>query len=216
MLNIKTFSVNPLEVNCYVVSDEKKDAVIIDCGCFATSEWNDIKKYVAANGLTVVHLLNTHLHFDHVMGNIFAYNDLGIGPKACASDLYIYNKVEDQLRMFMGMTPAHIDMPKLEQELRDGDTITFGSHQFMVLQTPGHTPGGVCFYCKEEGILFTGDTLFRMSIGRTDLPGGSYEQIVQSINDRLAILPGETIAYPGHGPSTTIADECKYNPYIRN
>jgi len=213
-MNIKKFEVNPLGVNCYVVSDDSKEAVIIDCGCFHPDEWNDIKKYIDSEGLKVVHLLNTHLHFDHIMGIPFAYNDLGLSPEANAADLYIYNKVEDQLSRIMGMKVEHIDMPEIGRQLRDGDEITFGSHKLLVIQTPGHTPGGVCFYCKEENVVFTGDTLFRMSIGRTDLDGGSYEAIKQSIQERLALLPRETKVYPGHGPASTIDDECKYNPYF--
>ena len=214
MLNIKTFEVNPLSENCYVVSDETKEAVIIDCGCFHPNEWKTIKIYIDKEGLKVTHLLNTHLHFDHVMGVPMAFNDLGLGPEANKGDLNIYNKVEDQFRQVVNMSIPHIEMPPLSRELKDGDEIAFGNHTFVVVQTPGHTQGGICFYCKEENVLFTGDTLFRMSIGRTDLEGGSFDSLMQSIQNRLSILPPETVAYPGHGPSTTIADECRYNPYF--
>lgn len=213
-LTIKSFEVNPLSENCYVVSDETKSAVIIDCGCFHPDEWKEIKEYIDNKGLKIEHLLNTHLHFDHIMGVPMVHNDLGLCPEANKGDLYIYNKVEEQFMQVVNMTIPHIEMPPLGRELKDGDEITFGSHRFVVLQTPGHTPGGICFYCKEENVIFTGDTLFRMSVGRTDLQGGSYEALRQSIHDRLAILPAETVAYPGHGYSTTIADECKYNPYF--
>lgn len=213
-LNIKTFEVNPLGVNCYVVSDETKETVIIDCGCFHPDEWVEIKNYIDKEGLQVKHLLNTHLHFDHIMGIPMVYNDLGLKPEANKNDLYIYNKVEDQIRQVVGMVVDHIEMPPLGRELKDGDEIEFGEKTFVVLQTPGHTPGGICFYCKDENVLFTGDTLFRMSIGRTDLEGGSYEQIKQSIANRLAVLPHETTVYPGHGPASSIGDECRYNPYF--
>lgn len=214
MLNIKIFEVNPLGVNCYVVSDDTKEAVIIDCGCFHPDEWSEIKSFIDKEGLNVRHLLNTHLHFDHIMGIPMVFNDLGLSPEANKNDLYIYNKVEEQIKQVVGADIPHIEMPPLGLELRDGDEIEFGDHKFTVIQTPGHTPGGICFYCKEEEVLFTGDTLFRMSVGRTDLPGGNYKDLQQSIIERLATLPPTTIAYPGHGPSTTIEEEAKYNPYF--
>lgn len=213
-MEVKIFAVNPLEVNCYVVSDDTKEAVIIDCGCFHPDEWAEIKNYIVKEQLKVVHLLNTHLHFDHIMGVPMVYNDLGLAPEANKNDLSIYNNVEKQISMFINMNVDHIEMPPLGRELRDGDTIEFGTHSFMVIQTPGHTKGGVCFYCKEENALFTGDTLFQCSIGRTDLEGGCYEDIIQSVKERLLVLPPETKVYPGHGPSSSIEFERKYNPYL--
>lgn len=213
-MEVKIFAVNPLEVNCYVVSDDTKEAVIIDCGCFHPDEWAEIKNYIVKEQLKVVHLLNTHLHFDHIMGVPMVYNDLGLAPEANKNDLSIYNNVEKQISMFINMNVDHIEMPPLGRELRDGDTIEFGTHSFMVIQTPGHTKGGVCFYCKEENALFTGDTLFLCSIGRTDLEGGCYEDIIQSVKERLLVLPPETKVYPGHGPSSSIEFERKYNPYL--
>lgn len=213
-MEVKIFAVNPLEVNCYVVSDETKEAVIIDCGCFHPDEWAEIKNYIVKEQLKVVHLLNTHLHFDHIMGVPMVYNDLGLAPEANKNDLSIYNNVEKQISMFINMNVDHIEMPPLGRELRDEDTIEFGTHSFMVIQTPGHTKGGVCFYCKEENVLFTGDTLFQCSIGRTDLEGGCYEDIIQSVKERLLVLPPETKVYPGHGPSSSIEFEKKYNPYL--
>lgn len=213
-MEVKIFAVNPLEVNCYVVSDDTKEAVIIDCGCFHPDEWVEIKNYIVKEQLKVVHLLNTHLHFDHIMGVPMVYNDLGLAPEANKNDLSIYNNVGKQISMFINMNVDHIEMPPLGRELKDGDTIEFGTHSFMVIQTPGHTKGGVCFYCKEENALFTGDTLFQCSIGRTDLEGGCYEDIIQSVKERLLVLPPETKVYPGHGPSSSIEFERKYNPYL--
>lgn len=210
---IKSFEVNPLGVNCYVVSDESKEAVIIDCGCFHPDEWSEISNYIHKEELKVKHVLCTHLHFDHIMGVPMAFNELGLSPEAHKGDINIYNKVEEQFMKVARIKIDHIEMPPLGRELNDGDEITFGTSRLVVLYTPGHTTGGVCFYCKEENVIFTGDTLFRMSIGRTDLDGGSYETIMQSIN-RLKELPANTKAYPGHGPSTTIEEEAKYNPYF--
>lgn len=213
-MKIKTFEVNLLEVNCYIVSDDTKEAVIIDCGCFDISEWKRIKAYIDSEGLQVKHVLNTHFHFDHMMGVPMIHHDLGICPEAHKGDLTIYNKVEEQVSQFMGITLPHIELPPLARELKDGDEISFGSHKFVVVHTPGHTPGGICFYCKEENVIFTGDTLFKLSVGRTDLAGGNTNDLLNSLKNRLALLPPETVAYPGHGPSTTIADELRYNPYL--
>lgn len=214
-MNIKCFEVNPLGVNCYVLSDDTKEAVIIDCGCFHPDEWAEIKNYIDTEGLQVKHLLNTHLHFDHIMGIPMVTNDFQLLPEANKSDLYIYNKVEEQIKAIININVGHLEMPPLGRELRDGDMVEFGEHKLQAIQTPGHTPGGVCFLCKEENILFTGDSLFRMSIGRTDLQGGCYEDLILSIKERLCTLPDETIAYPGHGPATSIGDEKKYNMYLK-
>lgn len=213
-MTIKTFEVNPLGVNCYVVSDDTKEAVIIDCGCFYREEWEEIHRYIKTEELKAVHLLFTHLHFDHIMGIPAACATLGLPPEANKGDINIYNKVEDQLLQFLGSKVGHIEMPPIGRELHDGDIISFGQHKLTIIQTPGHSIGSICYYCPEEKAIFTGDTLFRMSIGRTDLQGGNIQDMMQSL-EKLSALPPETIAYPGHGPKTNIADEIKYNPYMK-
>ena len=189
-MNIKRFEVNPLCVNCYVVSDEtpkqedgsvRKEAVIIDCGCSDEHEWNEIKTYITEESLEVKHLLNTHLHFDHIWGNTFVYRDLGLRPEACYEDLYIYD---------------------------------FGQTTLKVITTPGHSRGCICFYDEANGVLFSGDTLFCGSCGRTDLEGGSYQDIMRSLQ-KLVALPESTQVFCGHGPSTTIEREKRYNLYLR-
>lgn len=213
-MDIKTFEVNPLGENCYVVSDETKEAVIIDCGCSTESEWADIKKYIAANDLQVRHLLNTHLHFDHVWGNAFAYRDLGLRPEANYEDLRIYENMDEQIRSVVGMSIPHPPMPPLGTSLLDGNEVCFGHTTLRVLTTPGHSRGSICFYAENEHTLFSGDTLFCGSCGRTDLAGGSYRDIMLSLT-KLSALPDETKVLCGHGPSTTIAREKLYNPYFR-
>lgn len=213
-MDIKTFVVNPLGVNCYVVSDETKEAVIIDCGCSTESEWTEIKKYIKEEGLRVVHLLNTHLHFDHVWGTSYAYRDLGLRPEANYEDLHIYEHMDEQIRSVVGMSLPHPPMPPLGRSLLDGDELTFGSTTLHVMSTPGHSRGSVCFLCKEKNVLFSGDTLFCGSCGRTDLAGGSWHDIMLSMN-KLEALPEETIVFSGHGPSTTIGREKSYNPYMK-
>lgn len=213
MLTIKTFQVNPLGVNCYVISDSTNEAVIIDCGCFTDSEWNQIKRYIDDNNLKVVHLLNTHFHFDHMMGILFAYPDLKISPEGNYADEYLYKTLNQQVESFMGISLNSVSLPSLGKNMSERTEVKFGEHTFKVIQTPGHTPGGVCFYCEEENVLFSGDTLFQCSMGRTDLPGGNGHEMMSSLR-RLSTLPRETKVYPGHGGWTNIGYECDNNPYF--
>ena len=201
-MKIKTFEVNPLCENCYVVSDDTKEAVIIDCGCSDEHEWEDIKKYISSEGLEVKHLLNTHLHFDHVWGNTFVHRDLGLRPEANYEDLHIYEHI------------PHPPLPPLGTSLLDGSEITFGNTTLKVLTTPGHSRGCICFYSEKDDVLFSGDTLFCGSCGRTDLEGGNYHDIMLSLQ-KLATLPDQTKVFCGHGPSTTIEREKRYNLYLR-
>lgn len=214
MITVKQFIVNPVQENCYVISDSTNDAVIIDCGCFDMNEWNKIKGYIHSNQLKIVAVLNTHLHFDHALGIRFPFEEFGITAQAHHGDLPLYQNMGGQLRLFFGDVFAGIAMPPIQTSLKDNDIIAFGDHKLQVIETPGHSQGGLCFYCKEENILWSGDTLFEGSIGRTDLEGGNYSTLIHSITDKLLTLPENTRVYPGHGPYTTIADEKKYNPYL--
>ena len=192
MLQIKLFTVNPIQENTYVVSDETKEAVIIDCGCFTEREWKTVKDYIEDQHLRPVHLLNTHLHFDHCLGNRFAVRDYHLLAEAAMADYDLYSGMQAQAAMFMGNDYAsHIDTDftaQLAPALKEGDAIHFGSHTLTVIATPGHTPGGICFYCQAENVLFSGDSLFSGSIGRTDLPGGSFRDLITSISSKLLSL----------------------------
>ena len=214
MITFKRFTCNVLAENCYVVSDESHEAVIIDCGVMYQEEGIAITQYIRDNGLHPVHLLCTHGHFDHCMGNGLIYREFGLKPEAHIGDQFLMETMQQQTTDILGVA-LPMEVPPVGRYLTDKDTITFGSHTLRILHTLGHTPGGVTYYCKEEGIAFSGDTLFRMSIGRTDFDGGSYEQIVHSLREVLAALPSDTKVYPGHGPETTIADEIRYNPYMK-
>ena len=213
-MDIKRFEVNPLCENCYVVSDDTKEAVIVDCGCSDEYEWADIKKYIANNDLQVKHLLNTHLHFDHVWGNTFVHRDLGLRPEANYEDLHIYENMDEQIRSVVGVGIPHPPLPPLGTSLLDGSEVTFGNTTLKVLATPGHSRGCICFYSEKDKVLFSGDTLFCGSCGRTDLEGGSYQDIVKSLL-KLSMLPDDIQVFCGHGPSTTIGREKQYNPYLR-
>ena len=213
MCEIKTFHVNPLMVNCYVVSDDSHEACIIDPGCMHETEWTAIKRYIDDKGLKLVHMLCTHLHFDHIMGCGFVHRDYQLDIEGSMDDLTQYQ----QLRVYMNafdLDPSSIPSQPPVHDISHQSAIQFGTHSFTILRTPGHTPGGLCFYCPDENLLFSGDTLFQGSVGRADLPGGKTEDIISSIRDQLFTLPDITQVFTGHGPSTTIEYERHYNPYI--
>ena len=214
MLTVKCFTCNMLSENCYVVSDESRDCVIIDCGAYYPEEGQAIVGYIRQQQLTPRHLLCTHGHFDHCMGNGYIFRAFGLKPRAHQDDSFLMEKMEQQTSDILGI-PIHLDVPPVGIYLPDSDTITFGSHTWQILHTPGHTPGGIVFYDADEHIAFSGDTLFRMSIGRTDFERGSYADMITSLHMLATQLPADTKIYAGHGPETTMADEIRYNPYLR-
>jgi len=209
VLNIKTFPVNPLEVNCYVLSDETRQAAVIDPGCFAESEWADILAYIRREGLHVSRCLLTHAHFDHVMGCHFVMRDLGLQPELWHEDAPLYRDLSGQVQQFFGPGMYIPGQPALGRCFTGETDITLGSHTLSLLHTPGHSPGCVCYYCPAEAVILTGDTLFRGSMGRTDLQGGDIAQMYASLS-RLARLPAGVTALPGHGPQTTIQNEQRW------
>lgn len=213
-MDIKKFEVNPVQENCYVVSDETKEAAVIDCGALFEEERKAVVNYIEENGLTLRHVLCTHGHFDHIFGVDTLFEEFGIRPRLHAADHRLYDGMKQQVQAFFG---ANYDrnMPPLDDDLSDGELITLGNTQLKVLHTPGHSPGSVVFYCESEKILFAGDTLFRMSVGRTDLEGGSWQQLLHSLQHVLAPLPADVKVFTGHGPATTIGDEVCMNPYFR-
>lgn len=215
MVNIKRFEVNPLQENCYVVSDDSKECVIIDCGAYYSEEHEALDNYLSEQQLKPVHLLATHGHLDHNFGNAHLFQNYGLKVEICAEDQQLVERLPQQAAALFGMEITE-EQPPIGRLLKNGDSITFGNHTLQVIQTPGHSHGSCLFYCKDEQIAFSGDTLFRMSIGRTDFPEGSWQQMEQSLATIASTLPAETRVYPGHGPQTTIADELKYSPYLRH
>lgn len=212
MFHFKCFPVNPLEENCYVLHDETMQGVIIDCGAMSPRQQQEIADYIDSMGIQLQYVLQTHMHFDHIFGLPFLHQRYGLGPWCHAMDLHTYEQASSMAESLFHR-PLGIEMVAVEGFLDDGQEITFGNTTLRVIHTPGHTPGGVCFYCESAGHLFSGDTLFAGSIGRSDFPGGSFRQEIESITNRILTLPPETIVHPGHGPSTTVGDE-QNNPYL--
>ena len=213
MMNIRRFACNMLEENCYVVSDDTGDCVVIDCGAYYDNERAAIVNYIRDNQLNPVHLLVTHGHLDHNFGNNPIYDEFGLKPEASEMDDNLMRALGRQAEVMYSMR-LNYDFPEVGKHLTANETITFGTHKLRVLTTPGHSRGSICFVCDAEKVVFTGDTLFRMSVGRTDFEGGSTQQIIDSLH-RLAKLPDDMVVLPGHGPQSTIGDEKKFNPYMR-
>lgn len=207
MLRYKTFVMNPVQVNCYVLWDaETHDGLIIDCGAWNETEQKRLQDFVEGEGIKLRYLLQTHMHFDHTIGAGFINRQYGLQPLCHPADQVVYESSADMVKRWF-----HIDisnnMTPCQPTLSPSTVITLANTDIQVIHTPGHTPGGICFYIPSQRILFSGDTLFRCGIGRTDLPGGSYSQILNSIRTQLFILPADTLVLPGHGPETRISDE---------
>lgn len=201
-------AVGPLSVNCIVLGCETtREAVVIDPG----GDVERIEQVVTRYGLTVVAVLNTHGHFDHVGGNHRACVVFKAPLMIHHADASLLGRAAEVARMY-GISGEN--SPEPDSFLADGQEIVFGHHRLRVIHTPGHTQGGCCLYLEAEKVLISGDTLFADSIGRTDLPGGSHEQLIESIRTRLMVLPDDVTAYPGHGPETTIGHEKRHNPYL--
>ena len=211
MLTIKKFPFNPLQENTYVVYNEQSDCLIVDPGCYFENERNELKQFIEQNGLRAKYLLNTHGHFDHVFGDQFVFTTWGLKPHLHETEKPMFNMaLMAAQRWDMSFEPYSGDIIFL----REHDTIRLGTDQLTVLFTPGHSPGHISFYCKEQNFVLSGDVLFRDSIGRTDLPGGDFNQLAESIRTRLYVLPDETIVYSGHGPETRIGYEKQHNPFV--
>lgn len=212
MFKVQRFECNMLQENCYVVSDETRECVIIDCGAFYPEEKKEILEYIRDNDLTPKHLLATHGHLDHNFGNQFILDEFGLKVEIHRDDEDFITHSEEQAEKFFGLM-SFGKLPEVGRLLTGNDTIHFGNHRFSIIETPGHSRGGVFFYCKEESVCFSGDSLFRGSIGRTDLNGGSMFMLIQSLRS-ISQLPDDTIVLPGHGPQTTIGTEVATNPFL--
>ena len=213
MLKIQRFEFNPFQVNTYIVYDpQSKEAMIVDPGMFFPEESDRLAAFITENSLRVTRIVNTHLHLDHIFGNQSAAERFNVTPYAHAADFSLGRSLAQQARNF-GIPDSYVRQPEEFQPLSDGDSIKIGSDEIEVIAVPGHSTGGIALYCQAENWVITGDSLFQSSIGRTDLPGGNHQQLVEAVRTRLLTLPPQTIVYPGHGPSTTIAAEM-HNHYL--
>lgn len=204
---IKNIVVGPLEVNCYILGcEDTKEAAIIDPGDNADEIISNIEK----EGLNPKFIINTHAHFDHIGGVKEIQDHFKIDFILHEGDLFLVENASEQATAF-GLKP--ISKPEVNKNVTNGEKVILGNKFITVIHTPGHSPGGVCYYSGNN--VFVGDTLFAGSIGRTDLPGGSYDTLINSIKENLFPLGDSTIVYPGHGPSTTIGNEKEHNPFLK-
>lgn len=213
-MNVKVFEFNPIAVNTYVLYDETGECVIVDAACFFPNEQLELLGFIKDNNLVVKHLINTHLHFDHVFGINFIEKKFDVKMQAHKADEFLLANMEQQMAMF-GF-PANGDyIPTLSKYIDESDTIEFGNQKLSIMSVPGHSPGSIVFYNKEKGIVVSGDVLFNGSIGRTDLPQGDHNLLINGIKTKLLTMPGDTIVYPGHGPATSIEEETRINPFLQ-
>lgn len=212
MLEIQRIVCNQLQENCYVVSDETRECVIIDCGAYDANERQAVTDYIRSHRLAPRHLLATHGHIDHNLGNDTIHREFGLSPEVHAADAEELRLLPQKAAELFGIRVDY-DLPAPEHLVTDGEEIRFGSHRMTVIHTPGHSPGSVFYHCPEEHAAFSGDTLFRHCIGRTDFEGGSMFQMIQSLRT-VCQLPDQTRIYPGHGGATTIGEELAENPYL--
>lgn len=212
MIKIKRFTFNPYQENTYLLYDESGSCVIIDPGMYSPAEQQELTSFIAVNDLKPELLLNTHCHIDHVLGNHFIHETYGLLPQFHELELPLLIEVQNYAPQ-MGM--RYDVSPIGETFLPASGRISIGQTQLELLFAPGHSPGHLCFYHPEQGFLIGGDVLFYNSIGRTDLPGGNHQQLLDSIAQQLYVLPEETVVYPGHGPETSIGHEKKTNPFVR-
>jgi glyoxylase-like metal-dependent hydrolase (beta-lactamase superfamily II) len=210
MLQIRSFTFNPFAENTYIVFDETSEALIIDPGCSDRDEEAYLADFIARNNLLVKKLINTHCHIDHVLGNFFIKSKYNV-------PLFIHALEEPLLKAVKAYAPNY-GFPQYQETqpdgfIKEGDKLSVGNHEFTVLFVPGHSPGHIALYHHDSKSLIGGDVLFENSIGRTDLPGGDYDTLIESIQAKLFQLPDEVTVYCGHGPSTTIGHEKRINPF---
>ncbi|TAH18148.1 MAG: MBL fold metallo-hydrolase [Cytophagales bacterium] len=210
MIQVQTFTFNRFEENTYILSDHTKECIIIDPGCYDRKEKEALRQFIANQSFIVKLLLNTHCHLDHVVGNYFIKTTYKV-------PLLMHQLEVETLRAAQAYAPMYgfpaYEPTDADQFVSEKDTITFGASSLQILFVPGHSIGHLAFYSKEDGFCINGDVLFRGSVGRTDLPNGNMDTLMNSIFTKMYALPDETLVYCGHGQTTTIGHEKKYNPF---
>lgn len=212
-MRIKSFTFNPFQENTFVVYDETKECIIIDPGCYTEKERTELRRFITSEGLKPVKLINTHCHIDHVLGNKFVSELWDLELYMNKEDLPLLENAVNIGKMY-GMEDYE-GSPYPKHFLAQDDTLTFGESSFKILFTPGHAPGHICLYSKENNLVIAGDVLFQGSVGRTDLPGGDHNTLINSIITQLFPLSNETQVFCGHGPATNLGYEKEHNPFLQ-
>ncbi|MFO7872900.1 MAG: MBL fold metallo-hydrolase [Bacteroidales bacterium] len=211
MIQIKIFAFNPFQVNNYIIYDETGECAIIDSPCYEKHEKQELTDFIEKNNLKPVAQLCTHCHIDHILGSRFISKTYNIKPLTHKDSMTFLENSKEYGKVF----GFNVDKPVMPDSFIDeGDVVKVGNQALKVIHTPGHAAGSLCYYHEKEGFVIVGDVLFKGGIGRTDLPTGDHDLLIKSILQKLMSLPGDTVVYPGHGGSTTIAEEYKSNPYL--
>lgn len=213
-MKIDTLVFNHWHENTYILHDETGEGVIVDCGAFFKDEETKLSDFLKTNNIKLVKQLNTHLHIDHVLGNQFVYDDFSLLTHAHQDDAFLLDEVPNYA--FRLGLDGIVKPPKIGFPIKDGDVIEFGNTKLNVLHVPGHCPGHVVFYNQASKTLIAGDVLFRDSIGRTDLPYGDFDLLMEGMKNKILRLDDDVVVYPGHGESTTIGYERKNNMFLKN
>ncbi len=211
MTSVAFFTFNAFSENTYIVYDDTKECAIFDPGCSNDVEEAQLSTFIAEQQLKPIHLINTHCHIDHVFGNKYVAEKYNLPLTIHEGEKPVLAFVPQVAQMYGLPNP---NSPEATQFLAEGDVLTFGNTQMDVLFTPGHSPASISFFCKAAKILIAGDVLFEGSIGRTDLPGGNFDILMNNIKQKFLPLGDEVQVFPGHGPSTTIGQERLNNPFI--
>ena len=211
MIQIETFVFNPFQENTYVVSASNKECIILDPGCYFEQEQKQLADFIESNQLKPKYIVHTHGHIDHALGTNFLKEKYNIQGVMHEDDLEVYRRISD-FGMNIGF---EVDQPSEPEEfVEEGDTLELGEDVFHIYHVPGHSPGSIALHCKDQQKVFVGDVLFKLGIGRTDLFGGDHYTLIESIQNKLLTLDGNTVVYPGHGETTTISSEKQENPLL--
>ena len=206
-------TVNPFGENMYILWDEAShEAVVVDPGMMRDGERDMVTKFIDEHNLSVKHILLTHLHVDHITGARWLADKTGAHVCGSSLDNPLGQELPEQVAHFR--INVEVEPLTVDRNLADGDTLQLGDETIQVLQVPGHSPGGLAFYLPQSALLISGDTIFNGSVGRTDLWGGDMAQLINSIREKILSLPDETVIASGHGPTTTVADEKRFNPFL--
>ena len=210
-MNIAIFTFNPFQENTYIIYDETNNAAIIDPGCSNKEEQDNLISFIEEKKLNLLYLINTHCHIDHVLGNAFISKTYNLPLTSTKGEQQVLD-FQEQTAMMYGIpyTPS----PPITNFINETNTITVGAITLEIISCPGHSPDHICLYNKETMQLIGGDVLFRDSIGRTDLPGGNHDLLINNIKNKILTLPEETVVYPGHGPQTTVGYEKVHNYFV--
>jgi glyoxylase-like metal-dependent hydrolase (beta-lactamase superfamily II) len=210
---IKSFTFNDFSENTYLLYDNSKECAIIDPGCMTMAEQKELAGFIEDHQLKAVLLINTHCHIDHILGNAFVSKKYNL-PLGSHQGEQVVLASGSQVSTMYGI--PYETSPDITVFYEENDIISFGNTKLKVLFTPGHSPASICLYDEQSKKLIAGDVLFEGSIGRTDLPGGNYDTLIESIKTRIFVLPDDTKVFPGHGPSTTVGHEKRTNPFFKD